>query len=43
VCSIRDESGLDSEVGTADHRLVLRFYDEDYPHLFETARLDGRV
>jgi hypothetical protein len=34
VRAVRDEVGLSSEVGSAEHRLALRFYDEDYPHLF---------
>ena len=33
----------DVEAGDADHRLVLRFFGEDYAHLFKTTRRDGLV
>lgn len=43
VCAARTALGAEPGVTDADHRLALRFYDEDYPHLFKTNRRDGLV
>ncbi|MFO7834104.1 MAG: hypothetical protein R6V31_08640 [Halohasta sp.] len=41
VRAARAVLGADTEAGDADHRLALRFYTEDYAHLFKTTRRDG--
>lgn len=43
VQAARDALASETGVTDADHRLALRFYDEDYSHLFKTARRDGLV
>jgi len=43
VRAVRAVLDPDAEAGDADHRLALRFYTEDYAHLFKTTRRGGFV
>jgi len=41
ICAARAVLDPDAEAGDADHRLALRFYDENNPNRFKTDRRDG--
>lgn len=41
IHAVRTVLDADTDAGDADHRLALRFFTDDYAHLFKTTRCNG--